>query len=170
MSRRKNSDAAKPGSRLGTAEREVVEYFVQLARYLAMPRSVGEIYGFLFAAGEPCTLDDLVSGLGVSKGSASQGLRLLRGAGAVRVAYKPGDRKDYYTAEVEFPALVRGWLNDQLSVQLDHADARLTRLRDVVDNSGDSAPRGLGRRLERLQSWHRKAKRMLPLAAAFLKM
>lgn len=116
------------------------------------------------------TLDELVRRLGISKGSASQGLRLLRGVGAVRVSYRPGDRKDYYEAEVEFPALVRGFLRDQLSVRINHANDRLRRLRDAVDDPANGAPDGLGHRVERLESWNKKAKRLVPLVSTFLKM
>jgi DNA-binding transcriptional regulator GbsR (MarR family) len=152
------------------AEREVVEFFVHLGKYLSLPRSVGEIYGLLFATGEKLTLDDLVSRLGISKGSASQGLRMLRGAGAVRVTHQPGDRKDYYEAEADMPALIRGFLRDQLVLKLEHADRRLDRLRAVVDDPESGAPAGLSGRVERLQSWQNKARRLLPLASTFLKL
>lgn len=162
-------EAAEPSSHLTHAEREVIEFFVHLGRYLSLPRSVGEIYGLLFASGDSLTLDGLVRRLGISKGSASQGLRLLRGVGAVKVGYLPGDRKDYYEAEVEFPALVRGFLRDQLSVRLHHADERLQRLRDAVGDPVNGAPDGLARRVERLASWQKKAKRLVPLVSTFLK-
>jgi DNA-binding transcriptional regulator GbsR (MarR family) len=152
------------------AEREVVEFFVHLGKYLSLPRSVGEIYGLLFATGEKLTLDDLVSRLGISKGSASQGLRMLRGAGAVRVTHLAGDRKDYYEAEADMPALIRGFLRDQLVLKLEHADRRLDRLRAVVDDPESGAPAGLSGRVERLQSWHNKARRLVPLVSTFLKM
>ena len=152
------------------AEREVVEFFVHLGKYLSLPRSVGEIYGLLFATGEKLTLDDLVARLAMSKGSASQGLRMLRGAGAVRVTHLPGDRKDYYEAEADLPALIRGFLRDQLVLKLEHADRRLDRLRTVVDDPENGAPAGLSGRVERLQSWQNKARRLLPLASTFLKL
>ena len=152
------------------AEREVVEFFVHLGKYLSLPRSVGEIYGLLFATGEKLTLDDLVARLAISKGSASQGLRLLRGAGAVRVTHLPGDRKDYFEAEADLPALIRGFLRDQLVLKLEHADRRLDRLRAVVDDPGNGAPAGLSGRVERLQSWQNKARRLIPLASTFLKL
>jgi DNA-binding transcriptional regulator GbsR (MarR family) len=148
----------------------VVEFFVHLGKYLSLPRSVGEIYGLLFATGEKLTLDDLVARLAISKGSASQGLRLLRGAGAVRVTHLPGDRKDYFEAEADLPALIRGFLRDQLVLKLEHADRRLDRLRAVVDDPENGAPAGLSGRVERLQSWQNKARRLLPLASTFFKL
>ena len=157
-------------ARLGPAEREVLEFFVHIGKYLSLPRSVGEIYGLLFARGDKLTLDDLVALLGISKGSASQGLRMLRGVGAVRLSHIPGDRKDYFEAETEFPALIRGFLRDQLAIKMEHADRRLDRLRAVVEDVDSEAPDGLSGRVERLQSWHNKARRLVPLVSTFLKM
>jgi DNA-binding transcriptional regulator GbsR (MarR family) len=157
-------------SPLTLAEREVLEFFVNIAKYLSLPRSVGEIYGLLFARGGKLTLDDLVGELGISKGSASQGLRMLRGVGGVRVSHIPGDRKDYFEAEAELPALIRGFLRDQLAVKMEHADERLGRLQAVVDDPANAAPDGLSGRVERLQSWHNKARRLVPLVSTFLKM
>jgi DNA-binding transcriptional regulator GbsR (MarR family) len=162
-------EGLRTSGRITPAEREVVEFFVHLGRYLSLPRSVGEIYGMLFASGWAMTLDDLVRRLDISKGSASQGLRLLRGVGAVRVTYRAGDRKDYYEAEVELPALMRGFLRDQLSVRLGHANERLNHLLEVVDDPVNGAPDGLNERVGRLVSWHKKAKRLVPLVSTFLK-
>jgi len=155
--------------RLGPAEREVLEFFVHLGRYLSLPRSVGEIYGLLFAREQRMTLDELVATLGISKGSASQGLRLLRGFGAVRVGHVPGDRKDYFEAEAELPALIRGFFRDRLSAKMERADERLDRLRAAVDDPANGAPEGLSARVERLQAWHSKARRLVPLVSTFLK-
>jgi DNA-binding transcriptional regulator GbsR (MarR family) len=154
---------------LAPAEREVIEFFVHLGRHLSLPRSVGEIYGLLFATGGAHTLDDLVQRLQISKGSASQGLRVLREAGAVRVTFLPGDRKDYYEAELELTALVRRFLRDQVSAKMEEAGRRLEHLQSVVLDPENAAPAGLDGRVGRLQSWQRKADRLAPLVAAFLK-
>lgn len=159
---------ARP-TQLTAAEREVLDFFVHLGKYLSLPRTVGEIYGLLFATGEKHTLDDLVARLGISKGSASQGLRALREAGAVRVSYLPGDRKDYYEAEMEFPALLRTFLQENVSSRLDHAGAWLDRLRESVGDPRNGPPDGLAGRVGDLQSWHRKARRLVPLVKTFLK-
>ncbi|NJR43396.1 MAG: hypothetical protein HC767_12780 [Akkermansiaceae bacterium] len=69
---------------LDPLELQVVEFFVDGVRVLGLPRSIGEIYGLLFISQAPLSLDDLVQRLKISKGSASQGLRMLKGLGAVR--------------------------------------------------------------------------------------
>jgi DNA-binding transcriptional regulator GbsR (MarR family) len=63
---------------LDSLEREVIELFIRMADVLNLPRSVGEIYGLLFIASEPLCLDDCRLRLNISKGSTSQGLKILR--------------------------------------------------------------------------------------------
>src|SRR5437016_1786539 len=82
-------------------ESEVIGLFVQISRMLGQPRSYAEIYGLIFIAGRPIPMDELIQRLGISKGSASQGLRFLRKAGAVKMAYVPRDRRVHYEAVAE---------------------------------------------------------------------
>lgn len=157
-------------SELAPVEREVLDFFVHLGRYASLPRSVGEIYGLLFARGKKLTLDDLVHILSISKGSASQGLRMLRELGAVRVHYVPGDRKDYYEAETELPTLLRGFLRDQLEAKLVQTGQKLDSLCEAAVDEAQGASEGLAERLERLRAWQTKARRLFPLVSTFLKM
>jgi hypothetical protein len=55
-----------------------------------VPKSVGQIYGLLYASPEPLSFSDIVERLDISKGSASQGLQLLRSLGAINVANARG--------------------------------------------------------------------------------
>jgi hypothetical protein len=57
-----------------------------VVQIFGVPKSVGQIYGLLYASPEPLSFSDIVVRLGISKGSASQGLRLLRSLGAINVA------------------------------------------------------------------------------------
>ncbi len=77
---------------LGAFEAEVVAVFADLVVLLGLPKSMGEIYGLVFASAEPPTFADIEQKLGLSKGSVSQGLRALRELGAVREADAPGEK------------------------------------------------------------------------------
>jgi hypothetical protein len=53
---------------------------------LGIPKSIGQIYGVLYASATPLSFSDIVGRLEISKGSVSQGLQLLRSLGAINVA------------------------------------------------------------------------------------
>src|SRR6056300_1645354 len=102
---------AKTG--LSEFEAQVIGFFCDGVRMLGLPKSIGEIYGLLYVSQEVLSLDDLVSRLGISKGSASQGLRLLRELGAVREFDGVVGRRVYYEPDVELKRLVGGFIKEQ---------------------------------------------------------
>jgi DNA-binding transcriptional regulator GbsR (MarR family) len=138
--------------------------FVGLARILGLPRSLGEIYGLLFASENPLCMDEVIELLAISKGSASQGLRQLRDFGAIRTAYVPGDRRDRFVAVRELKPLISGFVSDQLQPHLASGADRVARIRELVAAAGDAASPTERLCAERLSNWHAKAQTLIPLA------
>lgn len=153
---------------------EVIAVFEDAARMLGLPKSLGGIYGLLFISKEPLSLDDVVARLSVSKGSASQGLRFLRNLGAVRPAPRDGERREYFTAEVELKQLVAGFIKFELEPQirsgLDKSRKANDLMKTLIDKGeidGELAEY-FGERVEKLNQWHRRASWVLPFIARFL--
>src|SRR5205809_1576702 len=90
--------AAGATPHLSELEVEAIDLFIGLIRLLGMPKSVGELYGLLFVSPAALPMETLMERLHMSKGSASQGLKLLRSFGAVRTVYVAADRRDHYVA------------------------------------------------------------------------
>ncbi len=154
---------------LGAIERQVVDFFVDGVKVIGLPGSIGEIYGMLFLSGRPLSLDDLVSGLGISKGSASQGLRALRSLGAVREVALPGERRTYFEAAVELKRLVGGFIREQIRPHLDSGMVKVSRLRDIAEAESDPLRRGfVEERLLRLEHWLKSGRRILPVIQKLL--
>lgn len=144
-------------------EHEVVELFVHIASLIGLPRSVGEIYGYLFISRDPLPMDVLVERLGLSKGATSQGLRLLESFGAVRTVYVPGDRRDHFTAERELRKLVGGFVKEEVIPHLQSGEERLSGIRQLLDGIEGPEQAALKERVERLASWHSRSDRLLPM-------
>jgi DNA-binding transcriptional regulator GbsR (MarR family) len=156
---------------LAPLERQVVDIFVDGVKVLGLPRSIGEIYGLLFVSRQPLSLDDLVERLGISKGSASQGLRMLRNLGAVREADANGngERRTYYEPAVELKRLVGGFIREQIRPHLDSGKAKIERLAATASAVEDPAERQfLADRIERLEQWMRSGGRVLPILQKLL--
>ena len=88
-------------ARLSELEIEAIEMFINFLKIVGLQKSIGEIYGLLFVSAKPLSMDDIVNRLGISLGAASQGLKLLRGVGAVKSVYSPRDRRDHFPADLE---------------------------------------------------------------------
>ncbi len=154
---------------LSELEKEVVEIFVRIAGVLSLPRSVGELYGILFISPEPMCIDDLMLKLKISKGSTSQGLKILRSFGAVNPVYVAGDRRDFFAAEAELRKIVTGFVNEQIRPHLDNGKARMARIEGLIDAEEPGRKEFIAERIDRLQGWQKRAGALLPFALNFIK-
>jgi DNA-binding transcriptional regulator GbsR (MarR family) len=154
---------------LGEADRKIIDLFVDGVRVIGLPKSIGEIYGQLFVSREPLSLDDLVARLGISKGSASQGLRMLRGLGAVKESDGNGGRRTYYEPEIHLKRLVGGFIREQVVPHLKSGRSKLRELESVIAEIDDPAEREfLKDRTGRLDSWFKRGGALLPLLQKIL--
>ncbi len=156
---------------LDPLERQVVDVFVDGVRVLGLPRSIGEIYGLLFISRAPLALDDLVSRLNISKGSASQGLRLLKTLGAVSESQGNGgaERRTYYEPAVELKRLVGGFIREQIRPHLESGKTKISRLAETAREVADPEQRKfLSERVNRLDQWMRSGGKVLPLLQKIL--
>ncbi|QBG47352.1 hypothetical protein EGM51_08100 [Verrucomicrobia bacterium S94] len=144
-------------------ESEVIALFVRVADLLNLPRSVGEIYGLLFISTAPLCLDDCRVRLNISKGSTSQGLRILRSFGAIRTVYVPGDRKDYYVAETSLRKIAAGFAKEQIQPHVASGEDRLVRIRELLDDCESADKAALTEKVELLENWQYRAGKTLPL-------
>ena len=141
----------------------VIDLFLNAANSFGLPKSYGQIYGLLFCRDQSLSMDEVMKLLGISKGSASQGLRALRQLGAVSSVFEPGDRKERFVAEIRLRKLVGGFLREQAYPHLDKGVSRLKQIETLLGNldDSDSLQRGV-RRHEILLGWHRQMSRLLP--------
>ena len=155
-----NSDISTKS--MSALESEVVALFVRVADLLNLPRSVGELYGVLYISEEPLCLDDLRLKLRISKGSTSQGLKILRSFGAIRKVYVPGDRKDFYVAESSLRKIAGGFASEQIQPHLESGSERLEQIRVLLEEE-EGGSEALEERVERLENWQKRANQVLPV-------
>jgi len=167
-------------------ETEVVSFFVDAADLLGVPKSVAAIYGICFASSEPLSLADINDRLDISVGSISQGLRVLREVGALKVVAAPvlnlapenlttrGTRsREHFAPDLELRKLAARFVEQRLEKQLKAGKDRLQTMKAAMP-SGPSTPakdlKELKARLKYLESWHDKGKALVPILKTFLKL
>ncbi len=149
-------------------ELTVIELFVHAAQLIGIPKSVGQIYGLLYCRDEPLPMDAIMNALGISKGSASMGLKTLRQIGAVKTVFIIGDRRDHYSAELRLRKLVSGFISDQVQPHLDSGEERLAHLETLIKDLPANERPAAEMRLSSLRSWHGKATTVLPILRKLL--
>lgn len=159
-----SEDASTPVTALNDLERQVIDVFVDGVKVLGLPRSIGELYGLLFISREPLSLDDLVAKLGISKGSASQGLKTLRDLGAVKETSVAGVRRTFYEADIELKRLVGGFIREQVRPHLESGQLKVGRLQEALAEEEDVETRAFyDERVAKLEVWMRRGRMVLPL-------
>lgn len=162
-------ESASRSETLSEVEQEVVKLCADGVRVAGLPKSLGEIYGLMFISRDPLSLDDLVARLRISKGSASQGLKMLRTLGAIQEVQGPDSRRTYFTADIKLKQLVGGFIREQLRPHLQSGEDRLKEIREGVQGVEDpELQRFQEERVKKLIRWSKQARLVFPLVQRVL--
>lgn len=154
---------------LSPLERQVIDVFVDGVKVIGLPKSLGEIYGLLFFSPHALSLDDVVSKLQLSKGSASQGLRMLRELGAVKEADANGSRRTLYEPDVDLKRLVGGFIREQVRPHLESGKSKVVKLMKQAGQQEElELQKFYKRRLKKLDSWVSRGRVVLPIIQRML--
>lgn len=151
-------------------EESVVGFFTEAADLLGVPKSVAIIYGIVFASPRAVSFAEIEHRAHLSKGSISQGLRLLREMGAIKEVSAPADKTELFAPDMEMRRLMQRFLEQRLQKQLDAGKTRLTALQRRLPDLAKADAETLRGRLKHLQQWHDKARSVLPLVRTVLKL
>ncbi len=151
-------------------EQATVDFFVEAADLLGVPKSVAAIYGLVFASPVPLSFADIEARLDISKGSISQGLRVLRELGALKEVSTAEDRAELFEPDLELRKLAVRFLENRIEKQLEMGKTRLLALQRSIPDLKPAAAATLRARLKHLQGSHAKARALLPVAKTFLKL
>jgi len=149
-------------------QREMAAIFADLADLFGNPSSLGSIYGLLFASPEPLSMEEIVGRLGISTGTASQGLRRLTELEAINAEKCECERVTRYSARLELRPFVSMFLQQQLMPRLERSSVRLIELEGALPELTNESRELLQVRIGRASKWHRRAKTLLPLMRRLL--
>lgn len=170
-SKKRGAGLVLPGNReveMVAFENMIVAFFVDTAGILGMPKSVAAIYGIVFASPDPLSFADIESRLNLSKGSVSQGLRMLRELGALKEVSRKEDVAERFEPDMRIRKLVSHFLEDRIEKQLDAGKTRLAELQRMIPAAKSGGATKLRERLKHLQGSHAKARALMPIARTFL--
>ncbi|WP_077623145.1 GbsR/MarR family transcriptional regulator [Sediminibacillus massiliensis] len=124
---------------------ETIEKFIQVIaknmNLYGITSSVGRLYGTLYFADEPMTLDGMRDALEMSKTSMSTGVRSLSEMKMVQPAYKKGIRKDLYKSEEDwyksFTSLFGNKWRHHTETNIEEAEEAILELSELKENTDD---------------------------------
>lgn len=102
-----------------------------------IPRSMAEVHALLFIEGRPMNTDEVMEGLGISRGNASMMLRSLIDWGIVSRTRVRGDRKEYFQTEQDVWQLFRVILRQRKKREIDPLLEALHECREAARPKDD---------------------------------
>src|SRR5690625_3272366 len=103
--------------------------------------SIGRLYGVLYFADEPMTLDDMMNALQMSKTSMSTGVRTLSDMRMVESTYRKGIRKDLYQSEEDwyksFTSLFGSRWRQHTEMNIEEAEEAIEQLNRLWKETDD---------------------------------
>ena len=153
----------------GELELESADYFTSFAQMMGFPKSVGQIYGLLFMSVGPIPMEAVMTRLGISKGSASQGLNLLKDLGAVQSIRVSGDRREHFEADFDVSRMIHHFIGEKLKPRIQHGEERLEKMSDLISQMPEESSVRMSAegRLKALRKWQNRGKGVLPLIQRF---
>jgi DNA-binding transcriptional regulator GbsR (MarR family) len=149
-----------------SVRRDFVAFWGSLGSYWGIPPATARVYAWLISQAEPCTAEQVVEGLAMSRGAVSMAARELRDWGLVDVERTSGSRQVVYRPETDLEVAIRNIVQTRKRREWDPLLARLRVW--IAELSGQrSAEAALFR--ERLRSIEALVAMADSMAESFLK-
>lgn len=146
----------------------------RLSQILGYPKSVGQIYGFLFFAIYPQSLDDISQELGISKASASNGVRQLLSWGVVRQVWVQGNRREFLEVVDDVSTLFKAGYSDFVKPRVSSSKRRMNDIANYLEEEHDEGSLSTEeydkakQRFDKLKKIQQRFERLLPVLEKLL--
>jgi DNA-binding transcriptional regulator GbsR (MarR family) len=147
---------------LWPSEAAVTDVVGRLMEFWGFKRNMGRVWTVLYLSPDPLSAEDLRTSLRLSSGAVSMTLSELSRWGVVRRVWIQGERKDFYTAEVQLWRMISRVFNErergQVVTAIDAFEEALRQLDRIRRTSNDPATRA------RAELQHERISQLLELA------
>ena len=134
----------------------------RLMVFWGFKRNMGRVWTVLYLSPEPLSAEDLRQGLQLSAGAVSMTLSELARWGVVRKVWVQGERKDFYTSEVQLWRMISRVFNEREKSEVVAAIDAFEQALHQLDRIRRTAPDGATRARAELQ--HERITQLLELA------
>jgi DNA-binding transcriptional regulator GbsR (MarR family) len=143
-------------------EASVSDVIGRLMEFWGFKRNMGRVWTVLYLSPEPLSAEDLRHTLKLSSGAVSMTLSELARWGVVRKVWIQGERKDFYTAEVQLWRMISRVFNErersEIIAAIDSFEEALRQLDRIRKTGSDASTRA------RADLQHERISQLLELA------
>jgi DNA-binding transcriptional regulator GbsR (MarR family) len=166
-SEQENGDSEGESDDIEQARGEVIEALARSAEVYGAKRSYGKLYGILFFADEPLSLDELVERSDYAKSTVSTAMNTLERFHMAHRRSLPGEgKKAFYEAETDFWYIFQQFLQQEVRREIDimtrALDSAITTLEEAET---EQATRDL-EKLRNLRRVYQRSERLVNLVTS----
>jgi len=147
---------------LWPSEVAVSDVVGRLIEFWGFKRNMGRVWTVLYLSPDPLSADELCGELQLSSGAVSMTLSELARWGVVRKVWIQGERKDFYTAEVQLWRMISRVFNEREKSEVIAAIDAFEEALRTLDKMRKTAPDAATRARAELQ--HERISQLLELA------
>ena len=149
------------------AREEVIEAMARSAEAYGAKRSYGRLFGILYFAAEPMSLDDLVEESGYAKSTVSTAMSTLERFHLVQRRSMPGEgKRAFFEAEDDFWYVFQQFLDQQVRREIEVMSRALEAAEMVMEQADDEDTERDLEQVRELQGMYDRSETMVDVATS----
>jgi DNA-binding transcriptional regulator GbsR (MarR family) len=143
--------------KLEEAKQEFINSWGVLGTQWGINRTMAQIHALLLVTAEPMHAEEIMEALQISRGNANMNLRDLMTWGLVDKVLKPGERREYFSAEKDIWKVSMRIIRERRKRELDPMLQVLDGLKDIEGDPKDKDVKAFTTTVAHIQKFARQA-------------
>lgn len=123
--------------KLSEAKQQFILNWGVLGTQWGINRTMAQIHALLLVSTDPLSADDIMKELQISRGNTNMNVRELMDWGIVDKILKPGERKEFFTAEKDIWIVAMKIIRERKRREVEPILGVLEQLKDIEADKGD---------------------------------
>ena len=123
--------------KLEEAKLQFIQNWGVLGSQWGINRTMAQIHALLLVSPDPMSADDIMAALQISRGNTNMNVRDLIDWGIVEKVLKPGERKEFFTAEKDIWTVAMRIIKERKRREIDPILNALNQLKEVEGPKND---------------------------------
>jgi DNA-binding transcriptional regulator GbsR (MarR family) len=123
--------------KLSEAKQQFILNWGVLGTQWGINRTMAQIHALLLVSTDPMSADDIMRELQISRGNTNMNVRELMDWGIVEKILKPGERKEFFTAEKDIWVVAMKIIRERKRREVEPILGVLDQLKDIEADKGD---------------------------------
>jgi len=147
--------------KLEEAKQQFIQSWGVLGTQWGINRTMAQIHALLLVAPEPLGADEIMEQLQISRGNANMNIRELMTWGIVEKVLKPGERREYFTAEKDIWKVAMRIIKERKRRELDPMLDVMEQIKDIEGDKKEAEAKQFIETVSQIQKFARQADKAL---------